>query len=97
MCVREGKGHGIVMAKRVLKHTVQDMTDNFLTSVVMVDQTSSKIPIRDKGVSLAKRTCNLSTAMRGEYGLCACGRHDTYITRHITVANVGQLRSLSIC
>lgn len=50
MCVRERKGHGVVMMKRVLEHTVQDMTDNFLTSVVMVDLTASKIPLADKNV-----------------------------------------------
>lgn len=42
------------MMKRVLEHPFQDMTDNFLTSVVMVDLTANKIPVLDKRVSLVK-------------------------------------------
>lgn len=53
-CVSERRGHGVVMMKLVLEHTVQDMTDNFLTSVVMADLTASKISILDKSVSFAK-------------------------------------------
>lgn len=97
MCVRDRRGHGVVMMKWVLEHTVQDMTDNFLTSAVMVDLTASKIPILDKCVSLAKRACNLCKAMHEEYGLYACVIHDTYISSHIIMASIGQLSSCSIC
>lgn len=96
VCVRE-EDKRVVMMKWVLEHTVQDMTDNFLTSAVMVDLTASKIPILDKSVYLAERAWNLSKAMRGEYGLYACVRHDTYIISHIIMPSIEQLRSLSIC